>query len=402
MFRPFVIKRGFSRACQAFQSIKDDEGYLKRRLTLLKDNNSLDEKDPLYKLIRNEELDEVAQNIPQKEFEHRFRTEIEAAKLGSHIGKEVREIAMSKPWTGDEHFTDTSLRMLMDSVKGAKSIPGKSLENLAFKSTTDTAKNLKGVDNKNLRIRDRLEAAQDSIISYRNEKEDLKGEKKEASEFHTLYAEKFTPIGSFEKLRTLADVRIEESMKKGEFKSTGQYRGKKLAMESPRPYVDRTEHHLNDILARQKISPPWIDKQSSVNIEISRLRSTFADSYHRELIFQMDAKRIFERGSKPPNIFYLDEIKLSAFSKWAKSFNTIAQSKVNELNNSLRSYNLQAPLSTQKFYLLVDKELARALSDTDVSEVFEKEQKLRLSRMTESLNSPKTLGLAWPKLLKFW
>ncbi|SCU98894.1 LAFA_0G20714g1_1 [Lachancea sp. 'fantastica'] len=402
MFGHLIPRRKFTKTCKALQSIKEDEGYLKRRLQQLKDENSVDERDPLHKLIRSEKLDELAEDLPRKEFEQRFKAQLEASKLGNHVGKELRETALSKPWTGEEYFTDTSLRMLLDSVKEAKSVSHKSLENLAFKSTTDTVNNMRGLGTKNSRIRDRLEAAQDSIINYQNEKDDQKIETDEASEFRALYAEKFTPVGSFEKLRSLADVRIEESMKKGEFRSTSQLRGQKLAMVSPKPYVDRTEHHLNDILARQKMSPPWIDKQGSVNVEISRLRSNFAKSYHQELISQLNARGVFKRNDKVHDTKYMNEIELFAFRKWTSSYNAIAQSKINELNNSLRSYNLQAPLSTQKFYLLVDKELSRVLNETDVSEIYKEELRLRNTQMKESLTLPKTLELGWLKALKFW
>ncbi|SCU93492.1 LANO_0E04016g1_1 [Lachancea nothofagi CBS 11611] len=398
-----VLHRTLVSGAKCFNKPEKDAGYLSRRLAQLKEENCVDQADPLSKLIRNEQLDVLHEELRKKTFEHQYRREIEVSKFGDHLSKNAQETAMSRPWFGDEHFTDTSLRMLMDGLKDKGTNKVIAVDNIAFKSKTNTTKHARG------RTRDRLEAAQDNVINYKIDRDKKSIDEKEASEFRALYAEKFTPVGSLEKLRSLADFRIEESMKKGEFKSAHKLHGSKLSTSQPAPYVERTEHHLNDIMARQKVTPPWIDKQSSVNCDIQRLRAAFAESYHQELVSEMHARHMFNITTRDNTEARLElaatGLMKSAFTKWKTGYSNVAKAKINTLNNSMRSYNLQAPLSTQKLYLLVDREFKRVFESTDVVKVFQDEMALRQRAKEEYDDAKKALrhgSLKWIKSWRLW
>ncbi|SCU98050.1 LADA_0H10242g1_1 [Lachancea dasiensis] len=399
-----LVRRTFASNVKCLKNVEEDTGYLVRRLAQLKDENLTSAEDPLHKLMRPERLEELHESLPQKTFQEKFLSKIAAAKLGSHLSKEARETALAEPWSGEEHFSDASLRMLVDRFKDKNADSKVKLANLAFKPTTNTVNELKGFVPKNLRNRRRLESAQDSALNYQMEKNDKCNQDREASEFRAMYAEKFTPVGSFEKLRSLADVRIEESMRKGEF-DTDKLKGRKLDVDQPKPYIDRTEHHLNDIMARQKINPPWIDKQGSVNKEIELLRSELDSSFRQELTMEMRRRNVFA-PERSENIFIRSEVadpfKETCFEKWKGKYKGIAENKIRTLNNSMRSYNLQAPLSTQKFYLLVDKELSKVAEKTDVALVFQEEILKRQLHSKKAQPSAHGGGSDWLKKWRLW
>lgn len=408
-----MIKRAFNTTVNRFENTQGDWGYLKQRLTQLKEEAAPDDNDALCGLIKgvvkeNPSIEKLYDELPRKEYEDRFRSQIQASKLKRFVNKESRETALSRPWTGEEHYTDTSLRMIMDGVKNEGGSSGSS-RNLGFSSTFQATKESNRYARRAVKTRLRLETAQDRIIDYKIDKDEHKSDDIEASEFRVLYAEKFTPIGSFEKLKSIADVRIEESMKKGEFDSVKKIRGQKLSSTQPLPYVDRTEHHLNDILVRQNISPPWIEKQGSVNKDIMVFRDDLLRKFQSELIAALNLRGFF-RTEAPSNSELnqygkLNSVKESVFSDWKSTLKI--GSRIKQLNDSLRSYNLQAPLPAQKFYLQADRELQRVLKETDISRLYRDEfsrQKV-LHNNTKAANKSQATSnsqFSWPKKWRIW
>ncbi|CUS23180.1 LAQU0S08e03884g1_1 [Lachancea quebecensis] len=408
-----MLSRAFSTTAKRFENTQGDWGYLKRRLTQLKEEATLDENDALSGLIKgvdqeNPSMEKLYNELPKKKFETRFRAQIQASKLKTYVNKESRETALSRPWTGEEHYTDASLRMIMDGMKNRKG-SSESPRNLGFVSTVQAGREQSRYARKSAKTRIRLETAQDQIATYKIDKDGCKSDNKEASEFRALYAERFTPIGSFEKLISVADIRIEESMKKGEFDSVKKLRGQKLHASQPLPYVDRTEHHLNDILVRQNISPPWIEKQGSVTKDIVVFRDKLLSRFHSELIVALDSRGYFQAGFlsslKPSFHNILLSLKESTFINWKSSLKI--SSEIEQLNRSLRSYNLQAPLPAQKFYLQVDRELQRVLKETDINRLYQVEfsrrKELRSSRKaSEQLKAKSNFQFSFPKKWRIW
>lgn len=282
---------------------------------IIKENDPLLGTNQTSLIDKDEKLLKLSQELDQKRFEHQNQKLIYASKIPQYAGKQTREIAFSQPWSGEETQQDTSLRMLIDKHKP-----------LRMKSS----------------IR-KLASAKETVLHYRINKNSEKDDGD--SKFRELYKEKFTPIGSFDKIKTIADARIEEHIEQGGFKNIP--RGKKLDTEIG-AYVDRTEHHLNNILVNQNIVPPWIEKQGGVNLEIAVFRKQLIDKWKSFIgsHYNPDQKRMQKDFEKVYRAEY--------------------EHKVKSLNSSIRTYNLQAPMSTQKFYAIQEKEFQRCYEAVDV------------------------------------
>lgn len=383
---------------------------MKKRLDDLRAASTIDKNDPLMKLSHSivdedEELTKIYQKLGEKEYEEKFKPELSIVRTGTMLNKHSEEIATSKPWTGDEHPIDTSLRMLVDSV-GNSMKKGDVPSNVGFRSRVRKGINGKS-DVASVRskiTRDRLETTQDKVVRYQQDKQI---EEKEASEFRALYAERFTPIGSFEKLRSIADARIEESMRNGGFDLVKPLHGSKNNASMQNPHIDRTEHHLNNMLVRQNIVPPWIEKQGSVNKDIEKLREELKTKFEREIVLQLEQKGVFSQSSgdlvkamQSLNI-EADVFLNNCFIKWKPTVSKYLDNRLKTLNNELRSYNLQAPLPTQKLYLTETRELQRVKENVDFFNLYKAERKLRESR---HLLKPKstTKPISLKNLFRFW
>ncbi|CCH45654.1 DnaJ subfamily C member 28 [Wickerhamomyces ciferrii] len=283
-------------------------------------HNSLIDKDP--KLIK------LSNELEAKKFEHDNQKSIYTSQLPRYAGKQAKDIAYSQPWTGEESPKDSSLRMLVDKHK-------------PLKMKTDIAK---------------LANAKETVLDYRINKN---VNTEEDSKFKELYQEKFTPIGSFDKIKTIADARIDEHIKQGGFKNLP--RGQKLNTGIGN-YVDRTEHHLNNILVTQNVVPPWIEKQGGVNYEISNFQNELVNKW-----------KTFIGSNYDPDYKVMQ-------SEFIKVYSSQYDHKIKLLNNSIRTYNLQAPMSTQKFYALKDKEFQKCFDSVDIPQVLKEHKEELLKR----------------------
>ncbi|SCV01243.1 LAMI_0G10242g1_1 [Lachancea mirantina] len=381
-----------------------------QRLKDLKDESVIDKSDPLANMIKgvfdkNEKLIDIYEKLPQKEFEHKYCSNIVHAKLGPHVHKHARDIALSKPWTGEEQILDTSMRMIVDNVKPA----GSGNNGSANANTTSSKSHMK------LRkLRARLETTQDDVINYRA-KRDKSENDSEASQFRALLAEKFTPIGSFEKLQSIAEVRIEESIKSGAFDSLSKMRGRSHQNMRLQPHIERTEQRLNDILVRQNSLPPWIEKQCSVNGEVADFRRQLISSldlafscalkrhdFH-DKVSELSHSQLQHYVNSRRNI--LEDLKSGVFYQWKHNTKQLMKDKIRGVNNTMRSYNLQAPLSTQKYYLILEKEYQRAYENVSVTKSlqnFVAAQRLKKINQVTTQNSQTSLKIKFPTFLKFW
>lgn len=130
-----IVRISFSRPYSS------EKGNLVRRLQQLKDENSVQKDDPLVRLAsgivdNNEDLKRIHQRLPQSEFVQKFNDKIQYSKIGEHVNKQSKDIAMSTPWRGEESHKDASLRMILDTVKrpvGNSSIAN----NLGFSARTE-------------------------------------------------------------------------------------------------------------------------------------------------------------------------------------------------------------------------------------------------------------------------
>lgn len=397
-------------------SSKDDEGYMVRRLQELKRQNTIDEDDPLFKVAhstsvvsQNEKLQELYESLPQKSFNEKHRTQIQYSKLADYVNKQSKDIALSKPWRGQEDLQDASHRMIIDAVGKPINTSAAIQGNLAFTTVPNGLNESRAVRSSKKLMR-KLENAQDNVLKYKSDIRQ-KEDDSEQSEFRVLYAEKFTPIGSFDKIRSVADRRIEESMKTGGFDNLHDLRGKSLPAQQHNPHVDRTEYHLNNMLARQKIVPPWIEVQGRVNSDINSFRAEVIHKFENDFIYHMKKHQIWRAGSNLESIkssiieHYgsMEELVQSRYQLWKSSQKAYFKVKIRQLNDGLRTYNSQAPLSTQKLYLLPEEEFQRISKSFNLQKLIlrelQSENKQNVVQNVEK-RPPKPFNVA--NFFKFW
>lgn len=386
-----------------------------RRLRALKEQNDLNPDDPLIKLTRGEslidanpELQEIYEKLPQKTFEQKYQPQLQFSKVQNHVNQQSKDIALSEPWKGQESVEDASLRMILDSVGKPPSSCNSATANIAFKNPLRPIDEPRAV-RASKGLRRKLEDAQDSILKYQKDKHQ-EVDDSEQSDFRTLYAEKFTPIGSFEKLRSLADKRIEESMKQGGFDDLQHIRGKPAPRVQLNPHIDRTEHHLNNMLVRQNISPPWIESQGRVNSDVSTFRKEAVHMFENEVTSHL--KKIGALHTSWPRVKSIINAKFgsvesflkSRYLHWKSSHVQYLESKIKSLNNNLRTYNLQAPLSTQKLYLIPEKELDRVYRSIDLEQLVTKilEERVLETGKNSSAEGGYASRFKFPTSFKFW
>lgn len=400
-------------------SSKTDESYLVRRLKSLKEQNVPQKDDPLVKLMHPEhsesivddesELQKLYEELPQKTFNKKYEADIRYAKIPEHVNAQSKDIALSKPWNGHEAPEDTSLRMILDSV--TKPIKGSTLTqpNLGFAKIRREEVEARSV-RVSKKLRRKLEDAQDNVLKYKADKH-TNTEKREQSEFRALYAEKFTPIGSFEKLHSLAERRIEECMKLGGFNDLQKIRGKPSEVPRPNEHIGRTELYLNDMLIRQKIAPPWIETQSRINADVNDFRAHLIRKFEEDLIYNLKRLKLIDMDSNINSIKSsiqrkygsLGEFIRIRFANYKVSQRSYIETKITSLNSALRTYNLQAPLSTQKLYLLPERELQKVLESTKLEDWISK--KLRNERKPKASARNLIAGGSSDsmfKMFKFW
>ncbi|KAH3671629.1 hypothetical protein OGAPHI_000334 [Ogataea philodendri] len=289
--------------------------------------------------------------IQDQNFEHQYQREIGLTKLPTYAGKQEREIAAAPVWTGKESVYDASLRMLNDKYK------------------TVSKQNTK----------QRLHRAREGAIDYQLDKVSEKKQKKDAEDdgFSELYRERLLGPAVFvsdtfaavdNSVRSLADQRIMEAQRRGDFKNLP--RGKALESEyrNTNAYLDRTEYHLNNILKRQEAIPPWIEKQGSVDVQIRQFRSQLDSDWTSKAVHivcdrypmgsDSDKIQLMERYAQAEKDGGTSHSKLRS-REWEQHHGEYLKTKLRVLNDSIRGYNLQAPLASQKLYLIQEKELEK-------------------------------------------
>lgn len=357
----------------------EDGGYMKRRLEQLAEDAFPSSSDaiagipkdalPYNKIELHEKLDKI-QNDPSN-FRYQHQQAIGVSKLPSSASKQTRDIAMAKPWNGVEYYHDASLRMLNDSYKPIKIVKSKSKINLKNGNTIITPPQP---------IRNRIHNAKEGALDYQLAKVSLKDIKKGGNEneeedgWAEMYRERllgpsmllndsFASVDN--SIKSLADQRIMDAQRRGEFKNIK--RGKPLNKGysgTENIFIDRTEYHLNEILKKQDALPPWIEKQGGCDIKISNFRYELDQEWLKWSLNQLKDEYPDINNElliKKMEIYAKNEIngegKLLRSEKWLNTRGKYFESKVRDLNDTIRGYNLQAPMASQKLYLILDKEL---------------------------------------------
>lgn len=359
----------------------DDEngGYMKRRLEQLAEDALPSSADPKAGMIKDalpynkielhKKLNEI-ENDPSN-FENKYQQAIGISTIPKGASKHVKDIAMSKPWNGIESHYDASLRMLNDSIKPIKIKNRNKINSNNTIITPPTS------------IRDRIHDAREGALDYKLAKisdKNIKPKKNKSDNddgWSEMYKERllgpsmllndsFASVDN--SIKSLADQKIMEAQKRGDFKNIK--RGKPFengygSLENR--FIDRTEYHLNQILKKQGALPPWIEKQGGCDLRILRFKEDLDKEWlkwslnaiidqnpnlnNEQLINKM--KTLAENELKEDN----KSLSKLRSKKWLDTRGEYWKSQLRELNDVIRGYNLQAPLASQKLYLLLDKEL---------------------------------------------
>ncbi|GAV48266.1 hypothetical protein ZYGR_0I05630 [Zygosaccharomyces rouxii] len=370
-----------------YYSSKDDDSYLMRRLQDLKDQSTVDKNDPLVK------LSQFCENDVGNEWAYE-EDKINADKILEIINAQQRVSNMHLGSSSDE-----------DGQKASR--PPSASDSEAQREAFQFINKMPGHT-----FQDKIETAQKRAIRYklRQEKIQEARDQKEQSHFRELYAERFTPIGSFEKLESLADRRIEESMRQGGFEDVGKVRGKPTELPRPNQHVSTTEHYLNNILVKQNIAPPWIENQSRVNRNVTDFRAELFGEFERELSSILKKFKLFNSSSNVETVRRsiahsygsVDGFLKYRFENWKNSRKTWADRKISTINSGLRTYNLQAPLSTQKLYLVSDKEFQRVLDNINFDNLIDSEITSSKNKQAEERHTAQSKSPSLGAFFKLW
>lgn len=260
----------------------------------------------------------------QRRYNYQNQRQIGLANMPYAAPKQSRDIAAARPWTGEESPIDTSLRMLLDS-------------------------------NKRLKIKrsDRLVNAREAVLDYAyNEaegptyKERLKKPRQSSS-----------GLSSGGWVESIAAHQIEDAIARGQFKDIPRGEGKRsLNMQGiANPDLDLTQYLLNNIIKKEGGTPPWIAKQLHVKKKISVFRTQIQERLRERLVL-----RYIEQfdGLRDPKKIVANSLKQNHQDlDWERHYSSYHQAAVDDINNAIRGYNLQAPPTARWGYISVNDEV---------------------------------------------
>lgn len=342
---------------QRFQQILDEQ--------ISQLGGSIIDRDPTLKNLYNKysqdvkgiDLESAARDRCKKadeDFRRKYQKEIgyvESEKLlRTKHAKDLADTITNPPWTGNERPTDAVLRMLVDSTPKAKPVGPK-----------------KTIITPPIPVTHRIKNARDSSLDYKVTKKMAKGEKPDDN-FKELYKERLmgpsmfvdatSPKATLGLIGSMADARINAAIdqKTGKFEShdMSSVRGKPLDRKRLANSTD-TNFFINEILNKQECLPPWIESQQGTEREISAFRLDLQKKW-----FNLIMNKLTDQfhGLKADILSHLKEINLSInISTFQDDFNEkhsrYLTAKINDLNQGIRTYNLQCPSSSLHKWKLV-------------------------------------------------
>ena len=373
----------------------------------------------------SEELKErLLAKVKDAQFRSQYASAFSEANLPPSAGVGTRITATSQPWTGEETTEDAVLRMLTDAHKSLS-------RELRRRPTISE---LRPVD---MRMRQqaklnpshRAATARDRASVYAGlgikESESSLSEEEKAAR-REEFRERFQPgaralPNTVAGLTALANQRIEDAIARGQFKNIP--RGKEAAPRDTRsdnPFIDTTEYILNNMIKRQDIVPPWIEKQQELAKAAHTFRSRLRNDWKRHAartiasrggtleaqieratqyakaerlhnprkgdVDQMaiptntteDAVMVKIRQQGNSNAQSVDEPQMAGANAvesgahlwqpfrdpdWLKTEKSYMELSVNNLNTLTRSYNLMAPELAKKPYFNLERELNNCYAD---------------------------------------
>lgn len=171
----------------------------------------------------------------------------------------------------------------------------------------------------------------------------------ERAETHRLLRDRFTGPITFEALASLADAKITAARQRGEFAML-RGRGKPLERDHS-AFVDPTEFLLNRVLQRHGAAPAWIEKQAALETAVRGFRGRLRRDWTRHA-----AWCIASAGESVEAADFRD-------ADWEARERPYLALAVEELNSQTRAYNLLAPVTAQKPYFSLERELQRCFRE---------------------------------------
>lgn len=306
----------------------------------------------------------------------------EAAKNREFANQYQRQIAYTKsdrllrddsvleePWAGTERIQDTARRMLVDSAPREKKIPRR-----------------KTLITPPQRFGDRVKSAKDGSLDYKigrsktpedQEREDFRAMYKERLLGPTMFSGTNSPASTFGFVESLASARINATIdqKSGRFETPEMesVRGKPLDSRRLANSAD-SSFFINEILINQDCLPPWIENQQGIDREIQAFRHNLKKKLFNSIIHTLNSS-LKESALANLNSVGLDLLFERASQKVQLENASYINTKIDDLNRGIRSYNLQCPSNAlHKWKLVASAELLRlfkALSPTLASLIAE-------------------------------
>ncbi|KAF6015549.1 hypothetical protein HII12_000708 [Brettanomyces bruxellensis] len=384
--------------------VEENENILKEKLEMLREDAFL--LDPNNKEIEvpsnlrssdepsTEKIEEIKQKMMEviKKYPKQETTEYQRAKsiakMPSYADKQSRDLAAQRPWNGKESPYEITSRLKQESIKIKK--VGRVEENsLGSKSKLN-----------------RLDNAREKVLDYRlskhieidSEEERKKKERKEWGEMYkerllgptVLISDTFTGVDNT--IKSLADQRIMEAQRRGDFKNIHRGKPFEKGFTANSAYIDRTEYHLNKIMKGQDAIPPWIETQGSVQNEIEQFRNELDRRWSLRAVLLI--KKLYPKADDVQLLKLAGKLASDTSFKskqWEEEQkNGSLRFEVNKLNDRIRGYNLQAPSSSQKIYLDTDKELVQCYNRVNprLSDVM-KQYGIKKDNREESIDNKK-------------
>lgn len=261
------------------------------------------------------------------------------------FNKHGKDLASSRPWTGQETNSDANLRMLVDSLPKPKKIQhqGKRLLNaketsLDYKVNKDAPYEPNGITNE-------FQKQVNSVSGTTNHNDQMRELYKEKLLGPSVLINSASPSVTLGLANSLADHKINSSIdpKTGRFyndTNMEKVRGKPLSKDHLANSND-TLYFVTRLFNDQEVLPPWIENQKLLQHDLQGFRNNLT-----QMFVKFCKDNDYQKFTKPQLLL-----------KFKERYISYANEKVKAINHSIRDYNLQAPSSNlHKSKLLVDEE----------------------------------------------
>jgi hypothetical protein len=349
-------------------------------------------------------------------FEH--PTAFTQANKPSNAGKGSPDVAGAKSSTGNKAVEDTALQQLTGAHKPLISKVGSSANSGVPHFPAPIVR--KGSSSGS-----RLANARDRSSIYSTMKDSGMSQEEHDQLLKEMKA-RFQPNANnlpatISGLQSLANQRIEDAIARGQFKNLPRGKVSEVDHNANSPFLDTTEYLMNKYIKRQGIAPLWIERQQEIANAARRFRSRLRNDWKRhaarliassggtleEQIRRAEQYAIVEHAaqshkaianiSKDENdsmseISASGQIKVRAAEaqtrttgtlkvaeekdrgrdaqilpfrdlEWERTERSFHKLSIDSLNKQMRSYNLEAPISAQRPYFNLDKELKACYAD---------------------------------------